>query len=126
VDKNESISALEAFQYAERKTADFYTSQKRQATEHPSFEDTGSGEPVRESGSGEGRLLASFSLIRLGGARNAVLDPAKRDLLARKQNIESQIDILKYQKAAMAPQDYDQQLKALLIDLARVQTELDQ
>src|SRR5262249_35197421 len=47
LDKNESISALEAFQYAERKTAEFYTSQKRLATEHPVFEDTGKGQPVR-------------------------------------------------------------------------------
>ena len=125
VDKNESVTALEAFQYAERKTADFYTSQKRLATEHPLFEDVGSGEPVREAGSGEGRFLASFSLIRLGGAGSAALDPAKQELLARKEDIESQIDVLKYQKAAIQPIVYDRQLKALLLNLARVQTELD-
>ncbi len=34
VDKSESTSALEAFQYADRKTAEFYTAQKRLATEH--------------------------------------------------------------------------------------------
>src|SRR5262252_5920753 len=65
-EKNETVSALEAFQYAERKTADFYTSQKRLATEHPVFDDTGTGEPVRESGNGQGRLLASFALVHLG------------------------------------------------------------
>jgi hypothetical protein len=43
VDKNESVSALEAFQYADRKTAEFYTAQKRLATEHAVFEDTGKG-----------------------------------------------------------------------------------
>jgi hypothetical protein len=125
LDKNDTISALEAFQYAERKTADFYTAQKRLATEHPIFEDAGAGEPVRESGAAEGRLLAAFPLVRLGGARSAALDPAKRELLARKEKLEGQIDILKYQKAAMAPPEYDRQLKALLIDLARVQAELD-
>jgi hypothetical protein len=124
-DKNETVSALEAFQYAERKTADFYKSQKRLATEHPVFEDIGTGEPVRESGNGQGRLLASFALVHLGGARSAALDPAKRDLLAKKEDIEGQIDSLKYQKAAMPPQDYDRQLKTLLIDLARAQAELD-
>ena len=80
---------------------------------------------MRESGSGEGRLLASFTLVRLGGARSAALDPAKRELLAKKENVEGQIDVLKYQKAAMTPPDYDRQLKALLIELARVQVELD-
>jgi hypothetical protein len=126
VDKNDAVSALEAFQYADRKTADFYTSQKRLATEHPTFEDTGTGEPVRQAENGEGRLLASMALIRLGTAGSAALDPAKRDLLAMKEKTESEIDILKYQKAAMSPRDYEQQLKALLLELARVQAALDQ
>ena len=46
-DKNESITALEAFVYADRKTAAFYESQKRLATEHAVFEDTGKKEGVR-------------------------------------------------------------------------------
>jgi hypothetical protein len=125
VDKNEAVSALEAFQYAERKTADFYTSQKRLATEHPVFEDIGTGEAVRAEASEEGRLLSSLTLIRIGGARSAALDPAKRDLLARKENLEGQIDILKYQKAAMESPDYQKQLLALLVELAKVQAELD-
>jgi hypothetical protein len=127
VDKNESISALEAFQYADRKTAEFYTSQKRLATEHPMFEDTGKGEPVRvpAADTGEGRLLASLILVRLGEARQAALDPAKHDLLAKKEDLERQIDILKYQKAAMAQSDYERQLRELLVGLARVQADLD-
>ena len=40
-DKSDSISAMEAFTYAQRKTAAFYESQKRLATEHAVFEDTG-------------------------------------------------------------------------------------
>src|SRR6202000_2612805 len=43
VNKNESISALEAFQYATAKTAAFYESQKRLATEHAVFADTDAG-----------------------------------------------------------------------------------
>jgi hypothetical protein len=127
VDKNESVSALEAFVYADRKTAEFYTSQKRLATEHAVFEDTGKGEAVRATSaeSSEGRLLASLSLVRFGEAQKAALDPAKRDLLAKKEDLEQRIDVLKYQKAAMATSDYDKQLKALLIELARIQATLD-
>jgi hypothetical protein len=125
VDKNDSISALEAFQYAERKTAEFYTSQKRLATEHAVFEDTGKGQPVRAPESGEGRLLSSLILVRMGEAQRAALDPAKHDLLAKKDDLERQIDALKYQKAAMAQSEYEQQLKALLIELAKVQAALD-
>jgi hypothetical protein len=127
VDKNESVSALEAFQYADRKTAEFYTSQKRLATEHAVFEDTGKGEAVRapSADGAEGRLLASLTLVRFGDAQKAALDPGNRDLLAKKEDLERRIDVLKYQKAAMTQNDYEQKLKALLVELARVQATLD-
>jgi hypothetical protein len=127
VDKNESITALEAFQYATRKTAEFYESQKRLATEHAVFDDTGQHEPVRApaADTGEGRLLSSFTLIRFGAAQKQFNDPTKRNLLAKKEELERQIDTLKYQKAAMSQEDYKQQLTTALLALARVQAELD-
>ena len=48
-DKNEVISALEAYQYARRKTTDFYATQQRLATEHPLLEDTGSGHNIEQT-----------------------------------------------------------------------------
>jgi hypothetical protein len=126
-EKNATVFARYWVMYADRKTAEFYTSQKRLATEHPVFEDTGKGQPVRAAQPeiGEGRLLSSLILVRLGEAQRAALDPAKRDLLAKKDDLERQIDALKFQKAAMAQSEYESQLKALLLDLARVQTALD-
>ena len=126
-DKNDAISALEAFEYADRKTAEFYESQKRLATEHPQFEDTGKNEPVREAStqSGEGLFLSNFTLLRLGAAQKAAADPAKRELLAKKEELEQKIDTLKYQKAAMSQDDYKKQLTDALVQLARVQQELD-
>jgi len=127
VDKNDAISALEAFRYATSRTAAFYDAQKRLATEHAEFEDTGSHDPVRDASTdtGEGLLLSSFTLIRLGAAQKAYADPAKRALLARKEELERQIDTLKYQKAAMSQDDYKAQLTAALLELAKVQEELD-
>lgn len=127
VDKNEAISALEAFQYADRKTAAYYESEKRLATEHAVFEDTGKNEAVRppSSETGEGLLLSTFTLIRFGAADKAAHDPAKRALLAKKEELERQIDTLKYQKAAMTEDDYKKQLTEALVELARIQQELD-
>jgi hypothetical protein len=127
VDKNEAISALEAFQYADRKTAAYYESEKRLATEHAVFEDTGKGDVVRAASgdSGEGLMLSSFTLVRFGAAKRAANDPGKRALLAKKEELERQIDTLKYQKAAMSEDDYKKQLTAALVELARVQQELD-
>jgi hypothetical protein len=127
VDKNEAVSALEAFQYAERKTAAFYESQKRLATEHAVFEDTGKNQAVRgpSAESGEGLLVSNFTLLRLGAAQKAANDPGKRALLARKEELERQIDTLKYQKAAMSEEDYRKRLTTALVELARIQEELD-
>ena len=127
VDKNEAISALEAFQYANRKTAAYYESEKRLATEHAVFEDAGKGEAVRaaSSDSGEGLMLSQFTLVRFGAAERAANDPGKRALLAKKEELERQIDTLKYQKAAMSEDDYKKQLTTALVELARVQQELD-
>ncbi len=152
LNKNDAISALEAFQYATAKTAAFYATQKRLATEHAVFEDSGRAMPVREASAdaGEGRFLANLTLVRLGAAAeqtpaaggqvdagaargNAAAgnthrgpaDAAQRDLLARKERLEQRIDTLKYQRAAMSAQDYKRQLTEALVELARVQEALD-
>lgn len=126
-DKNEVISALEAFKYADQKTAKFYETQKRLATEHAVLEDTGKGEGVRvpSAENGQGLLATRFPLLRLGSAQAAAKDPEKLKLLAKKEDVESQIDKLKYQKAAMDVADYRKQLGALVLELAKVQAELD-
>jgi hypothetical protein len=126
-DKSESISAIEAFAYADRKTADFYSSQKRLATEHAVFEDTGKGEALRAKPS-EGRagaLMATFTVVRVGAAQAAMNDPAKHDLMTKKEELEQKIDALKYQKAAMEPGEYKKELTAALVELAQVQEQLD-
>jgi hypothetical protein len=127
-DKSDSISAMEAFAYADRKTAEFYTSQKRLATEHPEFEDTGKGDAVRSlavATGREGALMATFTVVRIGAAQAAMKDPAKRDLMAEKEELEQKVDALKYQKAAMEPGEYKKELTAALVELAKVQEELD-
>jgi hypothetical protein len=125
-DKSDSVSAMEAFRYATEKTAAFYEAEKRLATEHAVFNDLGHGEPVREAANGQGMMLSSFMLLRLGTTQLAANTPAKRALLDKKEALEQKIDILKYQKAAMDPADYKKQLMDALLELAKVQDDLDQ
>jgi hypothetical protein len=124
-DKSDSVSAMEAFRYATEKTAAFYEAEKRLATEHAVFNDLGHGEPVREAGNGQGMLLSNFILLRLGTTQLAANNPAKRALLDKKEALEQKIDILKYKKAAMDPADYKKQLMDALVELAKVQEDLD-
>jgi hypothetical protein len=109
-DKNEAISALEAFRFAELKTKQFYETNKRIATEHPQID---GGEAQR------------FVLLRLGATQMAANDPAKRALLTKREDLELRIDQLKFQKAAMPTEEYRRQLQTLLLELARTQAELD-
>jgi hypothetical protein len=126
-DKNESVSALEAFHYAQRKTTEFFESAKRLATEHSVLEDTGKGEGEKDPKleTGAGRLAASFAVVRLGANAAAARDPNKKPLLDQKEQIENQIDQLKYDKAAMNAADYKKQLTALLLQLAKIQEALE-
>ncbi len=106
-DKNEVISSQEAFHYAQRKTAAYYETEKRLATEHPVLE----GAPL--------------ALVRMGRAAALARDPARQQLFAKKEQIEQQIDRLKLQKAAMPAGEYKKQLTALLVELARTEEALD-
>ena len=126
-DKNEALSALEVFLYAEQKTAQFYETQKRLATEHPMLEDTGQSDGARKPSpeNGEGLLASQITILRLGATQAAATTPEKKALLARREQLELEIDKLKYQKAAMPEDDYKQQLQALLLGLAKTQAELD-
>ncbi len=110
-DKNEIVSALEAFKYAQTKTAAFFSDQKRLATEHAVLEDT--------------QHAGAFQLLRYGTAAAVVNDPAKRELVGKKEEIENQIDALKYQKDLMAPDDYKRQISSLLLQLAKIQELID-
>jgi hypothetical protein len=73
----------------------------------------------------EGALLSSLTVVRIGASQAAMNDPAKRELLAKKEQLEQRIDALKYQKAAMEPGEYKKQLTDALLQLATVQGELE-
>ena len=126
-DKNEIITVLEAFRYAEGKTAKFYDELKRLSTEHPLLEDAGKGEGVKvpSTDNGEGFIAARFPLLHTGSAVAMAKDPEKQKLLKEKEDIEQKIDELKYRKASLSVADYRQQLAKLLLDLAKTQEALD-
>lgn len=126
-DKNEAVSALEAFRYASQKTKEFFETQKRLETEHSVIEDTGkgNGERTATAENGEGKIATGFQVVRLGANAAAARDPNKRPLLDRKEQLEQAIEKLKLDKAAMPAAQYKQQLTQLLLDLAKTQEALD-
>jgi hypothetical protein len=110
-DKNEILTAAEAFQFAKKRTANFYETQKRIATEHPTLE--------------TGGIASRFAVLRMGAAQKASNDPAKRALLQKKDELETAIDKLKLEKAAMPIDAYKKRLTELLTELAQTQEEIE-
>jgi hypothetical protein len=116
-DKNGTITLLEAFRYTQRKLTSHYDSEKILATEHPLL--NGAADSPDE------RLAAVFPLLRTETENARASNPAKQSLLQRKQDLETRIDRLKYEKPAMAEEEYKRQLTSLLLELARTQAEID-
>lgn len=137
VDKNGTITTQEAFNYAQRKTVGYFESEKLLATEHAQLIDSAKvPAPSADRPSDKPNdkavalnrvspLAAAFPLVRPQTVSAQSVAPAKRGLLARKEDLEAQIDKLKFEKAAMSPELYRQQLATLLLELAKTQAELD-
>jgi len=125
--KNEEISALEAFRYATHEVSRYYESYKRLATEHALLEDRGEGEGSREATpeTRQGLLASSIALVHLGGSRTVLDTPEVRELRARKRKLEEAIEEQKYRKAALDTEEYFQELERLLLELSTTQQRLD-
>ena len=110
INKDEVITALEAFRYAERQVASYYKQAKKLATEHPRL---------------KGDAASGFTLARLGEQIDTASNPALRPLLDKREDLERQIARLKAGKDTMEADAYAEQLQQLLIELARTQAEID-
>ncbi len=110
-DKNEVITALEAFQYTQRKVKDYYKKSKQLATEHPRL---------------QGDAAGSFTVARLGKARQAADDPALRTLFAAREKIERRISEIKANKDSMPEEEYYGTLEKLFVGLAQTQNAIEE
>lgn len=131
LDKNGSTSLLEAFQYARREVERFYSDENRLLTEHAMLEDDGDGEGTREPtlDTPDGAVAATFTL-GLPGARAAVTAegapspiPATSDtvlvrLYGERADLEARVAELRRMQGSLDPNTYEQELEALLVELA--------
>ena len=109
--KDEQITALEAFTYADTKVQEAYKSEKKLATEHARI---------------EGELAANFTLARLGSSQEALSDPKLRPLFEKRDDLERRIAELKGRKDEMEDAAYSSALQKLLIELALTQNQIDE
>lgn len=111
LDKNGTISAKESYDYAERETADFYTSEGLIATEHSVLQ----GEHAN--------LIALASLVE----RPAIeADSELAGLYQSRDEIDLEIERLRIRRIGMSEEDYRRDFQALLIQLSVLQAQIEE
>lgn len=122
-DKDERVSLLEAFVYAKREVARAYESDTRLPTEHAMLDDDGDrrGSAEPDPRAGDGSLARRFII---GGATTATAAATTTAggsaLVAKKTQLEAQVDSLRRRKETMAADAYERELERLLVELAQV------
>jgi hypothetical protein len=109
-DKNEWVTAQEAYDYATRKVADAFKGNAALATEHARM---------------EGAKAEQLALGRLGDAKAMPTDAELNRLFAERLRIETDFDAVKARKTELNEDNYYIELEKVLVDLARTQKRID-
>lgn len=111
VNKNDTISVQEAYDYATREVEEYFSSEQRLATEHAQLR-------------GEG--AAQFSLSRLNALEYESDDPELSELLAERQALDAEIEELQLRRNEFASnREYLQALQALVLRSAELTERID-
>jgi hypothetical protein len=124
-DQDGHISVLEAFIYANRLTAEFYTRAGRLATEHALLEDNGDGVGHQKLEGGDG-LLARATYLDSLSVEQAATNAAVARLMRDRTRLEGEIAQLIGRKSVMPEAEYETQLEKLFIELAKVNRAIKQ
>ena len=110
INKNNSISIQEAFDFAERGVAGFFESQGKLATEHPQIRGDGA---------------ASFNLARLQAVETSNEDPRISALLTRRAELDTEIESLQLRRNEFSNAEYIERLQSLILESAQVGEQID-
>jgi hypothetical protein len=129
LDTDGTVSVLEAFLAASRRTAEFYKTEGRLATEHALIDDNGDsmGTPADWfKGLRAVKKSDKNAAVDGGAARHVSLIPSASektwtaDLIKQRDNIEARLAALREVKASMKEDDYYAKIEPLLLELARL------
>ncbi len=109
-DKNESISAMEIFDYANSSVEGFFETEKLLAPEHARL---------------QGENAESFEVARYGNLL-AAQDKVPEELLTLRETLASEVNTLRSRKEDISEDEYFDTLQNLMLKLADIQTQIDQ
>src|SRR5687768_4211163 len=124
-DQDGRISILEAFTYANRLTANFYTRAGRLATEHALLEDNGDGVGHQKAEGGDG-LLARATYMDSLSMEEAAANVTTAKLRSERIRLEGEIAQLIARKRDLPETEYENALEKLFIELAKTNRAIKQ
>lgn len=110
VNKDEIVTATEAFEYATRQVEAAFKADAALATEHARM---------------EGENAARFAVARLGTAAVLSASPEVNALLSRRESIERDLNAVKDRKPSLREEEYYDALESVLVKLALLQKRID-
>lgn len=129
--RDDRLSALEVFEFARSEVEREYETEGLLRTEHPLLDDNGDGEGSAEprAAPGSDGVLAARTYL-LSPASGAPPDSADgeevRALVAERDDLAARVDALRETREGMPEEDYYAELERLLVDLARIQEEIEE
>ena len=119
LDKNGRISLWEAFASASAGVKQHYEQRGQLSTERPLLDDNGDRVGREADAPGEDGVMARAMYFDAERTSTST-DPAVADLERARQSLERRLEDLKARKSAMSEEQYQTELEAILIELARV------
>ena len=123
-DKNGRVSMWEAFQFMSARVKDWFEQRAQLATEHPLLDDDGDGVGRLVDDQGPDGMLARVTYLQGEPPITDTGNPVRTAMLRRRAELSTQLEELRARKGAMAPDEYDDALEKLLLEIARIDRSL--
>ncbi len=127
LDKNNSVSLLEAFDFSRDRVVRFYESANRLRPEHPLLDDNGdgSGSETPAANSGDGQLASrTFLAASAASAAPATAVESSHPLAKEKARLLAEIENLKARKNDLSATEYNRKIEELFIRLAKLNRQI--
>jgi hypothetical protein len=123
LDKNGRVSLWETFVFTSAGVKGWFDQRAQLATEHPVLDDDGDGVGRQVDDQSPDGMLARVTYLQ----SDAPIDtgnPETTALLRRKVELNTQLEELRARKDTLLPEDYENALEKLLLELARIDRQL--
>jgi len=120
LDKNGRVSVWEAFTYASSRVKGWFDQRSQLATEHPVLDDDGDGVGRLVDDTGPDGMLARVTYLQADTPIVDTGDPERTAMLRRKVELNTQLEELRARKGTMLPEEYENALEKLLLELAKI------